>query len=128
MISAKDFTREESMALFAVVSGTAGVDQQIDQLELNFLNTLMFLLHLTEEEKKRALSHSHEAIAIIRQMPYEKKYLISCLLSFGIIADGKLLPIEEDYRQFVSLKCDLPIETNYEKANKVVEDFYWASK
>ena len=128
MISAKDFTREESTALFAVVSGTAGVDQHIDQLELNFLTNLMFLLHLTEEEKKRALSMREEAFLTISKMSYDKKYLIACLLSFGIIADGELLPIEESYRQFVSIKSGLPIVTDYERANKVVEDFYWASK
>ena len=128
MISAKDFTREESIALFAVVSGTAGVDQHIDQLELNFLTNLMFLLHLTEEEKKRALSMREEAFLTISKMSYDKKYLIACLLSFGIIADGKLLPIEESYRQFVSIKSGLPIVTDSERANKVVEDFYWASK
>lgn len=128
MISAKDFTREESMALFAVVSGTAGVDQHVDQLELNFLTNLMLLLHLTEEEKKKALSLGEEAMSIISKMSYEKKYLIACLVSFGIIADGKLYPIEESYRDFVSSKCGLPIEKNYETANKVVADFYWTSK
>lgn len=114
--------------MFAVVSGTTGVDQHIDQLELNFLTNLMFLLHLTEEEKKRAISMREEAFLTISKMSYDKKYLIACLLSFGIIADGKLLPIEESYRQFVSIKSGLPIVTDYEKANKAVEDFYWASK
>ena len=128
MLITNNFTRHEAVAIMAIVAGTAAADIQVHPQELNFINNLMLLFDINEEEKHRFKTmHSNSAASIISAMSTDKKRLVSCLLTVGIAIDGSINTSEEKYIHFISSQCDLPIETSVDKAFKVVERFFAAS-
>jgi hypothetical protein len=61
-------------------------------------------------------------------MSYDKKHIVSSLLTTMVFADGRVHPLEERYLQFVTSKCGLSIETNPTLALRIAEDFFSASR
>lgn len=128
MLTTNNFTRSEAVAIMAIVAGTSAADMQVVPQELNFINNLMHLFNIDEGEKQRFQTmHANVAAPIISAMSFEKKQLVSCLLTVGVAADGRINTMEEQYIRFVSSQCNLPIETSVDKAFKVAEQFFAAS-
>lgn len=128
MLTSRNFTREEAITVMAIISGSIAADLNIDQRELNYINNLICVFDITEQEKERFKSlHVEDAAPIISKMSQKKKHLVACLLTSGILADGRVHPLEERYLQFVHSKCGLPIETDINVALKVSGDFFVAS-
>ena len=129
MLTTKNFTREEAMAIMSVVGGASPADMDVDRRELNFINNLKDLFDITETEKARFMSmRMDEAGNIISRMSYDKKRLVSSLLTTMVFADGRVHPLEERYLQFVASKCGLSIETDPTLALRMAEDFFSASR
>ena len=128
MLTTNNFTRSEAVAIMAIVAGTSAADMQVVPQELNFINNLMHLFNIDEGEKQRFQTmHANVAAPIISAMSFGKKQLVSCLLTVGVAADGRINTMEEQYIRFVSSQCNLPIETSVDKAFKVAEQFFAAS-